>query len=82
MFIGTNNKGVIVLTKKDYDSLMLALDRMGSELDYIEKSTSVLLVDCKFDDYTRSRVELLNSSSREGLKWRGIADRVRLHKGC
>ena len=76
MFIGTGNKGVVVISKKDFNILMSSKAHMGYELDYVEKATDVLLRDCRFDDFTRNRIEILNSSSREGLKWLRIADEV------
>lgn len=76
MYIGTGGKGVVVLSKKDFDILMNSKAHMGYELDYVEKSTSVLLRDCQFDDFTRGRIESLNYSSREGLKWLKISEDV------
>lgn len=76
MFIGVNNKGVVIKTKEDQDKIVKALNHMYYELDYINKSTSILLRDCKFDDFTRNRIEMLNSSSQEGQKWFRVATKV------
>jgi len=76
MFVGTGNIGIVVISKKDFDILMSAKSHMGYELDYVEKSTSVLLKDCNFDNFTRTRIEILNSSSKEGLKWLKVAEGV------
>ena len=81
MFIGTNKKGVVVLTKKDFDELINCIYRTGVELDYINMSISALLHDSRFDDITKNRIEYIGVSANESLKRINMAQSI-IRKGC